>query len=51
MMTVYYERLTKEEEIALSEAIESVTCPKNSDVCEHDCRLHAITWQNVKEEE
>lgn len=51
VMKVYYERLTDQEEIALSEAVEKITCPENSDECEHDCRLHFITWQNVVEEE
>ncbi|HEX7764243.1 MAG TPA: hypothetical protein VF433_11620 [Cellvibrio sp.] len=51
VMTVYYERLSDEEEEALMEAVESITCLGNSDEEEHDCRLHCIVWNDLVEEE
>lgn len=51
VMTVFYERLTPDEEEALCDAVESVICPDNSDESEHDCRLHTITWKDVVEPE
>lgn len=48
-MVIYYEGLSDEEEEALSDAVESVICPGNSDESEHDCRLHAILWSSLDE--
>ena len=47
-MVVYYEGLSDAEEELLSEAVEKVICPDNSDESEHNCRLSAILWANVE---
>lgn len=51
VMTVFYERLTDDEEIALCNAVEDLICKGNVMVEDHDCRLHMITWKDLVEEE